>query len=417
MREMRDALKELGVSGQMSETDIEAVMASGKVRSLQRESVGVAAAATEALKRMQRTGAVEFVKTTRGRRKPWGAWGVEGKGPEAVEHRMRRWIREATLDQAAPRRVTVRNAYDQYKRQHLKAGGNPTRLREQAKHELRELAMDGRLLQRPRRSGSGAGTLLNLFSGGQSAQAAGEATGHSTVHIDVMTEYPLDKDRRVRVRTSTDLSQAPHGRMIPWLEKREGLLREDTTVVAASLPCHTWTPLDATNRPTHGRYDRSYRTKNGTPNEADSERAAEARRQDALAANTIDSILDWVAEGAYRGEQRYYWIENPYRSTLRTRPPEFMSRLPNPKMASYCMYRSHLGARELYKAEKSTAIWTNIARWTPRRCEHQGHASKIGASSQQRLEISGLSKWAAKRWIPEELILTLLQAVATREVP
>jgi hypothetical protein len=327
-RETRELLRELGVAGKMDESAIGTLLRTPQIRAFQRMRTGVAAAVRGALGRMQRADQLEIERPVKGSRKPWGAWGSGEVALQAVQTRMRKWIRESTLDK---QRITVRKAYDQYKKQYGKAGGTPNQLRQDAKNELRNLALKGGLMKREMQ---GEGNLLNLFSGGQSAHDPAVELGFNPVHVDIVQEYPLGEGKVAGARTSTDLTQAPEGKMIPWVEARESMDSAMTTVVAMAIPCHTWTPLDATLRPKHGRFDRSYRTRTGKPNTKNPEKAAEAESQAALAANAVGSVLAWVEQGAYIGEQRFFWIENPMNSILRTKPPAFMQGLPDPTITS-----------------------------------------------------------------------------------
>jgi hypothetical protein len=228
--------------------------------------------------------------------------------------------------------------------------------------------------------------------------------------VDILASYQLSPKNEpvleVCTRTSTDLRQAPKREMIPWVAGREGLNIKRLGLVAAAIPCHTWTHLDATLRPS----GMSFRTKSGKPNRTHPEKAQEAEEQYELAENSTVSILDWVYQGAYMGIQRYFWIENGAWGVLGDQ--DFMQPLPDPRVVSYCMYKARLDTDENYPSQKDTAIWTNLQGWTPRRCNHQqAHQGVIGGASTQRPQLQGMSIWATKRWTPEELIWDLLAAL------
>ena len=125
---------------------------------------------------------------------------------------MRTWIEHTSLEGT---RVTVRRSYDQYKKQHARAGGSPKELRQAAKGALMKMALQGDLL---RTKASDANTMLNLFPGGQSAQIPAEIQGLNPIHIDIMKDYPLEAfGKAVSVRETTDLARATEGEMIGWV--------------------------------------------------------------------------------------------------------------------------------------------------------------------------------------------------------
>jgi hypothetical protein len=196
--------------------------------------------------------------------------------------------------------------------------------------------------------------------------------------------------------------------MVPWVTGREDIDPERMILVAAAIPCHTWTHLDATLRPS----GHSYRTKSGRPNHRDPAKAKEATEQRALAKNAVSSILEWIYQGAYMGIQRFYLLENGAWGLLGGQ--DFMSDLPPPQVVSYCMYRARLASDEKYPAQKDTSIWTNLQAWTPRRCDHKRHGSTIGGPSAKRPKLNGMTIWATKRWTPEELLWDLLAALRHR---
>jgi hypothetical protein len=230
------------------------------------------------------------------------------------------------------------------------------------------MAFRGELMTDP-----GASVLLNLFSGGQSSAAPAEASGLTLVHVDIVEEYPVGPGKMARVRESTDLRSAPDRMMIPWVAGREGLAVQEILVVAAATPCHTWTHLDATLRPAGN----SYRLKSGKPNTSHPAKAQEAKEQTELAQNVALSISDWICQGAYMGVQRYFWLENGAWGKLGEQT--FMEVLPEPRVLSYCMYRTVLRETSKFPTQKDTKIWTNLQGWKPRYCTHSGpHQNQLG---------------------------------------
>jgi hypothetical protein len=173
-------------------------------------------------------------------------------------------------------------------------------------------------------------------------------------------------------------------------------------LAAATILCRTWTHRDATLRPSGN----SYRTKSSKPNQRNPVKAKEAAEQYDLARNTVLSILEWIYQGAYMGIQRYYLFENGAWGVLGDQ--DFMAEIPPPQVVSYCRYRARLNSEEQYPAQKDTSIWTNLQAWAPRRCNHSRHGATIGGSSAKRPTLQGMSKWATKRWTPEELWWDLL---------
>lgn len=399
-RETRDVLRELGAKGKVTEEQIKKMLRSGPIRTLQSTRAAVSSAVAGALSRMQRSGELEITDPKPGSRNAWGLFGDHQQDPlHAVETRVRRWISQRTEE---GHRVTVAHARGQFKKQHRQSGGRPSDLTEVIKAQMRKMALAGELIP-----DSDARELLNLFSGGQSADAPARKSALNPTHVDILERYQLkpadEPEGLVHTRVSTDLRQAPVRGMVQWVARREGINLRRLGVVAAAIPCHTWTHLDATLRPS----GHSYRTKSGKPNRKDPEKAQEAEEQYDLAENTTDSILDWVFQGAYMGVQRYFWIENGAWGVLGDQ--EFMRPLPDFKVASYCMYRARLHSEETYPSQKDTAIWTNLQGWTPRRCNHtQTHPGVIGGDSTQRPQLQDMTNWATKRWTPEELIWDLL---------
>jgi hypothetical protein len=202
--------------------------------------------------------------------------------------------------------------------------------------------------------------------------------------------------------------------MIRWLQSREEIQEDTTSLILAAIPCHTWTNLNNTLR----AEGNEYRDKKGNPTRKKGPKRDEAISQTALARNTVLSIIDWVLKGAIRGWQRYFIIENPAYGTLRTQG--FMDLLPKQKVAPYCMYETTMGATELYPSHKPTGIWTNVTGWNPRVCPHKGpHEASIGGHTSRRpgatKAMATFTPWAAKRWTPEALTQEILHHIPANE--
>ena len=226
----------------------------------------------------------------------------------------------------------------------------------------------------------------------------------------MVKEYRVDKDKVVTVLKALDLRIPKPGRLLHWTAEQLDLNLQQTGLVAAAIPCHTWTHLDATLGP-----NLKYRTSTGASNlGAGPEKVEEAITQTALARNTVESILDWVREGAHKGVQRWFWIEQGAYSLLRSQA--FMKDLGAPMVASYCRYRIKMGStnRDYYPAQKDSALWTNLRQWTPRRCNHkERHEGTIGGRGEQP-KTEGISTWALRRWTPEELMWEMLLSTQTK---
>jgi len=401
-REARELLRGLGAKGTLREDQVKKMLRSGPLRTLQNQRLEVSAAVAMALRRMQEAGELEVVHPQHKSRTRWGR--PEHNRPsrlDSIALKLRRWIAESTK---TGRRITVSAARSQFKKQHKEAGGCPRDLTCVIKDQLRHMAFRGELLTDP-----GASVLLNLFSGGQSSEAPATASGLTPIHVDIMEEYPVGPGKKVRVRESTDLRSAPDRMMIPWVAGREALALEGILVVAAAVPCHTWTHLDATLRPAGN----SYRLKSGKPNTSHPAKAREAKEQTELAQNVALSIFEWICQGAYMGVQRYFWLENGAWGKLGEQT--FMEVLPEPRVLSYCMYRTALHEASKFPTQKDTKIWTNLRGWEPRYCNHRGpHQGHLGGRSDCRPQAQNMSKWATKRWTPEELIWDLLSSLRHR---
>ena len=317
VREVKELLRGLGAAGTIQEAQIHALLRSGAVRTLQKNRKNVSAAIALALKRMQTAGELNVTDPKDKGRTKWGRPEDNTTDPlEFVLRRLRRWISTRTRE---GHRITVTKARSQWKKQHAKAGGKPEALTETIKEHMRGMALRGEMIPAPN-----AHVLLNLFSGGQSADAPARASGLTPVHVDMAQQYPLAPGRTVLTRASTDLRKAPDRKMIPWVASREGFVPEEVLIAAAAIPCHTWTHLDAVLRPS----GHNFRTKAGNPNTSNPPKAQEAREQTALAQNTTLSIFDWIFQGAYIGTQRYCWLENGAWGKLGDQP--FMESLPAP---------------------------------------------------------------------------------------
>jgi hypothetical protein len=391
--------------GEVTEDCIREMLRTGPMRTLQKSRTHVREAVVGALGRMQRAGALTITDADPKSRNTWGVAGEAQREPlYLAEHRARTWIDTRT---AAGQRVTVAMARQQNKKQHKAAGGAPSDLTEVIKAHLREMALAGKLIPDTR-----ATEVLNLFSGGQSAGAPAAASNLGITHVDILAQYqisdPGEAEWIATTRDTTDLRTAPDLGMVKWVMQRESIGGDLVLLVAAAIPCHTWTHLDATLRPSGN----SYRTKSGRPNQRNPAKAKEAEEQYELARNTVLSVLEWIYQGAYMGIQRYYLFENGAWGVLGDQ--DFMAAIPPPRVVSYCKYRARLGTDEQYPAQKDTSIWTNLQGWTPRRCNHRNHVATIGGSSTMRPKLQGMSKWATKRWTPEELYWDLLASLRHR---
>ena len=75
---------------------------------------------------------------------------------------------------------------------------------------------------------------------------------------------------------------------------------------------------------------------------ADTQKRNIAIEHDAMAADVLHSITDWLLEAAVKGKQRHFYIENPTKSMLWDRP--YMSDFLGlsgltPQRCNYCCYR------------------------------------------------------------------------------
>jgi hypothetical protein len=255
-RETRDALRGLGAEGTLSEDEVRKLLRSYPIRKLQRGRTHVAEAIKGALRRMERSGelTIQSPEVAMPRRLEWSRW---GKGSEdrakLVEERAGRWI---TLRARQGERVNVARVRGQFKKQHRHAGGDPERLTEAAKGHLMKEALRGGLSKDPE-----AGAMLNLFSGGQSADAPARRSGLTITHVDIKESYPVETGMEVHTSSGepTDLREAPEGQMVQWVAAREQVAVNKIAIVAAALPCHTWSQLDATLRPSNT----NFRTRSG----------------------------------------------------------------------------------------------------------------------------------------------------------
>jgi hypothetical protein len=402
-------LQSLRVEGDIGELELAKLLRSSCVRRLQRKAVGVAKALKAELSEMQTRGELNIISPVQGARRSWGYWGnIPGASVHVVIVRMTRWIAERVNKRI---RTTVAQARDNFKKQYKSAGGISASLTKEIKSVLLSHAMQGNLILD--KSVTGA---ISLFSGGQSSDAPVRLSGLLPTHVDMLSEYIRYKNvgnadaHAVYVRESTDLRKAPYKNMISWIQTREGLSQDDTCLVLAGIPCHTWTNLNNTLR----ALGNEYRDKMGNPTDIIGPKRDEAISQTLLAQNTVLSIIRWVEQGAFNGWQRHFVIENPAYGTLRLQP--FMKSLPVQKVAHYCMYETTMASAELYPSNKPTAIWTNVKGWVPRVCprtgNHAPHEATIGGNTKKRPGVTramdSFTPWAAKRWTPQTLLHEIL---------
>ena len=109
---------------------------------------------------------------------------------------------------------------------------------------------------------------------------------------------------------------------------------------------------------------------------ADLDKRNMAIEHDEMAADVMMSINDWVLEGAIKGKQRHFYIENPTKSVIWDRPymVDFMelSGL-KPQRCNYCCYQIMLTDPLVYPTPKSARILTNVSGWVRDGC-HAGAA-------------------------------------------
>ena len=104
---------------------------------------------------------------------------------------------------------------------------------------------------------------------------------------------------------------------------------------------------------------------------ADTQKRNIAIGHDAMAADVLHSITDWLLEAAVKGKQRHFYIENPTKSMLWDRP--YMSDFLGlsgltPQRYNCCCYRVMLADPLVYATLRSTRILTNVSGWEPRKC-------------------------------------------------
>jgi len=400
-------LQTLGVRGEITEFDLSTLLKSSLIRKLKRKTTGMAKALKDALCMMQMEGEVIIIEPVHGSRNKWGSRGGCGESALGVViTRMTRWISGRVIRGI---RTTAAQTRANYRKQYKAAGGLSSVLTKEINSLLLSHAMQGNLVL-----DNSANGVISLFSGGQSSDAPLREVGLSPTHIDVCQKYLFRRDiagkEYVTVRVSTDLTSAPLGRMIPWIQGRESLTPNLTSLVLAGIPCHTWSNMNNTLRASGNEY----RDKEGNATSKLGPKRDEAIIQTALAKNTVDSIVAWVQKGAIHGWQRHFIIENPAYGTLRLQP--FMKLLPVQKVAHYCMYNTTMDSSEFYPSNKPTAIWSNIKGWKPRVCTRSGrhapHEATIGGNNKKRPGVTnsmeGFTPWAAKRWTPQGLIQEIL---------
>ena len=168
-----------------------------------------------------------------------------------------------------------------------------------------------------------------------------------------------------------------------------------------------------------------FRKANGEPRDeeanmrpADTQKRNIAIGHDAMAADVLHSITDWLLEAAVKGKQRHFYIENPTKSMLWDRP--YMSDFLGlsgltPQRCNYCRYRVMLADPLVYPTPKSTRILTNVSGWEPRQCpnlaNHDAHTAAIsGPNSEERPSFFGIPEETYVFMTPEELHLDIATA-------
>ena len=168
-----------------------------------------------------------------------------------------------------------------------------------------------------------------------------------------------------------------------------------------------------------------FRNSNGNPRNIvpnmrpqDLQKRDMAVEHDEMAADVMRSIIDWLLEGAIKGRQRHFYVENPTKSMIWDRPymQDFVGLCGlTPQRCNYCCYQIMLNDPLVYPTPKSTRILTNVSGWSPRQCpnlaDHDAHTAVIsGPNSEERPSFFGIPEETCVFMTPEGLHLDIATA-------
>ena len=307
--------------------------------------------------------------------------------------------------------VTAALIRDHFAKQFRNAGGSGQQLTDLARRVLTKVAMEDRLRKCPEKT-----NFLVLFSGWPAA-----LVGLNPVNAKIKASQTVSKERKwyAAVDKVTVLSKAKEGKQITYACQEQGVKASTVRIVGGSHPCDTFSNAGHINTERHC----NYKFPPGAPRPGPKNKYATGHRK--MARNMILSTKEWVAAGAMRGEQLYYYLEQGQSSILKKlkrrgqqgeAQESCFKGMPPPVTVDYmcCRYKVVLKEEVKHPTRISTSIWTNVTGWKPRRCPGKSkchhRASKAGAS-EDRIKILDFTQEAADNWIPEGLHHDILSAV------